>query len=77
MIQPDIEFGSKFKFDAEKYIAVRSQPNKANMNVINIKGRCLTFLKTAITEVECRLPATRNLFKGLSYIHPNRILSQT
>ena len=27
--------------------------------------------------MECRLPSTRNIFKGLGYFHPDKVLSQT
>eukprot|EP00795_Rhopilema_esculentum_P009337 gene9337-17040_t len=73
----NIDFGSKFILKAEKYIGSSSPTNDAKKNVMAIKERCVTFLKTDISEVGCRLPSAKNVFKGLGYFHPDNILSQT
>ena len=71
-----IDFGHKFIMEADKYIS-KSQSDDAKNIVMAIKDRCLMFQKESISEVECRLPKTRNIFKGLSYFKPDRVLSQT
>lgn len=42
-----------------------------------MKTRCLTFLLQLVEQVDKRLPATRNLFKGLSTLHPHMVLDAT
>eukprot|EP00794_Sanderia_malayensis_P010190 gene10190-11237_t len=62
--------------EASKYIS-SNQSVDTERNVFAMKERCLTFLKTAICEVECRLPRTENVLKDLRYISPDNVLSQT
>jgi hypothetical protein len=52
-----IDFGGKFLSEAMKYIS--SQQEKASA-------------EAKVLEVEKRLPAARNIFKGLSALHPNK-----
>lgn len=47
----------------------------AQAKVVKVKKRCLDFLLEAVHQVEKRLPATRNVFKGLSAFHPTRVLN--
>ena len=49
-----------------------SQSVDPKQNFTAIKDRCVVFRKTAISEVECRPSKTRNAFKGLSNLKPNK-----
>ena len=40
-----------------------------------MKRCCFDFLLQAVNQVEKRLPATRNIFKGLSAFHPRKVLN--
>ena len=42
-----------------------------------VKQRCLALLVAALNEVEKRLPASMELFKGLSLLHPSKVLNAT
>lgn len=46
-------------------------------SVENLKQRCQKFLNALLREVENRLPGNQQLFKGLSALHPSKVLSQT
>eukprot|EP00112_Aurelia_sp_Birch-Aquarium-sp1_P021637 Seg5878.3 transcript_id=Seg5878.3/GoldUCD/mRNA.D3Y31 product="hypothetical protein" protein_id=Seg5878.3/GoldUCD/D3Y31 len=39
-----------------------------------MKSECISFLIEATEQVEKRLPASKDLFKGLSGLHPKRVL---
>ncbi len=60
-----------------KYISSQQDKASAEAKVLEVKKRCLDFLLEAVNQVEKRLPAARNIFKGLSAVHPNKVLDAT
>ena len=60
-----------------KYISSQQDKASAEAKVLEVKKRCLDFLLEAVNQVEKRLPAARNIFKGLSALHPNKVLDAT
>ena len=71
----NVDFGGKFLFEATKFISSQQDKAVAQAKVLEVKTRCLDFLLEAITQVEKRLPATSNVFKGLSALHPRKVLN--
>ena len=71
----NVDFGGKFLFEATKFISSQQDKAVAQAKVLEVKTRCLDFLLEAITQVEKRLPATSNIFKGLSALHPRKVLN--
>jgi hypothetical protein len=72
-----VDFGEKFLSEAMKYISSQQDKASAEAKVLEVKKRCLDFLLEAVNQVEKRLPAARNIFKGLSALHPNKDLDAT
>eukprot|EP00795_Rhopilema_esculentum_P002576 gene2576-769_t len=72
-----IDFGAKFLMEANTFVSKSSHTVKAKDVVMAVKERCLQFLKAALHEVESRLPSTKNAFRGISHLHPGKVLSQT
>ncbi|CAB4001706.1 Hypothetical predicted protein [Paramuricea clavata] len=70
----NIDFGGKFEWEAAKYISAQRNKLTAEAKVLEIKKRCLEFLLEAVIQVDKRLPATCDLFKNLSALHPNKVL---
>ena len=70
-----VDFGGKFEFEAAKFLSSQQNNNAAQAKVLEVKKRCLDFLLEAIHQVEKRVPATRNVFKGLSALHPTKVLN--
>ena len=66
----DILFGAKFYQEL-------SESKLSNEQVLNIKHRCLNFLKTAVDEVSMRLPEKFKFFDTLQAFHPDVLLSQS
>ncbi len=66
----DIPFGAKCYQEL-------SETNFSNEQVLNIKYRCLNFLKTAVDEVSMRLPEKFKFFDTLQAFHPDIIPSQS
>ena len=73
----EVHFGGKFEFEAKNYISAQSNKPDAEAKVREMKKRRLTFLVQLVEQVDKRLPATRNLFKGLSTLHPRMVLDAT
>jgi hypothetical protein len=59
---------------AAKYISAQQNKLTAEAKVLEIKKRCLEFLLEAVIQADKRLPATCDLFKNLSALHPNKVL---
>ena len=72
-----VDFGCKFLLEATKYVSAQQDKVTAEAKVLEVKKRCLDFLLEAVTQVEKRLPAAHNIFKGLSALHPNKVLDVT
>ena len=70
----NVDFGGKFQFEATKFISSQHDKAAAQAKVVEVKKRCLDFLLEAVNHVEKHLPATRNVFKGLSAFHPRKVL---
>ena len=58
-----------------KYASVQHDKAAAQAKVLEVKKRCLDFLLEAVRQVEKRLPAAHNIFKGLSALHPSKVLN--
>ncbi|CAB4016125.1 Hypothetical predicted protein [Paramuricea clavata] len=69
-----VDFGGKFECEAAKCISAQPDKLTAEAKILEIKKRCLEFLLEAVTQVDKRLPATCNLFKNPSALHPNKVL---
>ena len=69
-----VDFGGKFQFEANNYISTQTSKPDAASKVHEMKRRCLTFLLELVRQVQQRLPATTNIFKGLSNLHPSKVL---
>lgn len=71
-----VDFGGKFLFEATKYASsVQHDKAAAQAKILEVKKRCLDFLLEAVCQVEKRLPAAHNIFKGLSALHPSKVLN--
>ena len=73
----EVDFGGKFEFKAKNYISAQLNKPAAEAKVGEMKKRCLTFLLQFVEQVDKRLPATSNLFKGLSTLHRRMVLDAT
>ena len=71
----NVDLGGKFQFEATKFISTQQDSIVAKAKVLEVKRRCLDFLLEAISQVEKRLPGTWNVFKGLSSLHPTKVLN--
>ena len=58
-----------------KFVSSQEDKAIAQAKVLEVKFRCLDFLLEAVSQVEKRLPATRNVFKDLSALHPTKVLN--
>ena len=73
----DVDFGSKFILEVNKYLAFFKNSGAARQKMEDLLTRCATMLLEAMTQVEKRLPRITNIFKNLSSLQPRRVLSQT
>ena len=72
-----IDFGAKFNYEINSFTASNKCSGEVMSQVQNIKQRCEDTLTEALNQVEKRLPETQSIFKGLSYLAPSYVLSQT
>ncbi|RXM97690.1 Baculoviral IAP repeat-containing protein 6 [Acipenser ruthenus] len=72
-----VDFGAKFEAEAKKYVAAHQNSALHQAKVEEIKLGCINFLTEAIQQVEKHLPSQNDLFKGLSSLHPSKLLSKT
>ena len=69
----EIEFGAKFDMEVANFLKLHpSQSDRAEQ----VKVRCKDMLTELVHQVEQRLPQSKDLFKGLSALSPNKVLSQ-
>ena len=52
------------------------QNNQGVQEVREVYNRCYVMLLEAVEQVQKRLPSSKDIFKGLSYLHPTRVLNQ-
>ena len=73
-----VDFGAKFVLEADKLIRQNNQGVQEEMkaNVREVYNRCYMMLLEAVEQVQKRLPSSKDIFKGLSYLHPIRVLNQ-
>ncbi len=70
-----VDFGSKFQAEATSYLLKHPGP-EAEREVTELKERCLAMLKECVEQVKARLPENKRVFKGLSFLHPSKVLNQ-
>ena len=73
----DVDFGSKFILEVNKYPAFFKNSGAARQKMEDLQTRCTTMLLEAVEQVEKRLPRFTNIFKNLSSLQPRWVLSQT
>ena len=71
-----VDYGAKFVFEAAALL--RSQKNDENTarRVRETYSRCHSMLLEAAAQVQKRLPSSKDIFHGLSLLHPSHILNQ-
>eukprot|EP00794_Sanderia_malayensis_P010381 gene10381-biopygen7566 len=67
-----IEFGAKFISELIKF-----ENSDTRGKVMEVRQRCADMLAEALVQVEKRLPQSKAIFKGLSSLSTNKVLSQT
>nr|XP_047135546.1 uncharacterized protein LOC124812691 [Hydra vulgaris] len=74
-----VDFGAKFLSDCQKYIDTYPQTQKemARKNIESVLTRCLQFLLRLLKELDQRLPENKEIFQGLSYLSPSKVLHQS
>ena len=75
-----VDFGAAFASESLRLARkVQGGPNQAGFERMlqDVQSNCLTFLQTLLVHVEKRLPPVQSTFRGLSALHPSKILSQT
>nr|XP_012563314.1 unnamed protein product [Hydra vulgaris] len=74
-----VDFGAKFLSDCRKYIDTYPQTQKeiARKNIESVLTRCLQFLLRLLKELDQRLPENKEIFQGLSYLSPSKVLHQS
>ncbi|KAK7083260.1 hypothetical protein SK128_003864 [Halocaridina rubra] len=77
-ILENVEFGVKFNQEIRTYMTqLISSPKQEEKNKIKcVKLRCQALLQEALKQVEKRLPDSVDIFKGLSFFNPHKLLSQ-
>ncbi len=71
-----VDYGAKFVFEADALIHRTSDDETTLRRVHEAYGRCHSLLLEAAEQVKKCLPTSKDIFKGLSYLHPSRVLSQ-
>ena len=71
-----VDYGAKFVFEAAALL--RSQKNDENTarRVRETYSRCHSMLLEADAQVQKRLPSSKDIFHGLSLLHPSHTLNQ-
>nr|XP_047124193.1 uncharacterized protein LOC124806931 [Hydra vulgaris] len=74
-----VDFGAKFLSDCQKYIDTYPQTQKeiARKNIESVLTRCLQFLLRLLKELDQRLPENKEIFQGLPYLSPSKVLHQS
>lgn len=68
-----VDFGTKFTTATTAYLS--ANPGK-HLDIKTVKERCLVVLNEAVEQVQQRLPENLHVFKGLSALMPNTVLSK-
>ena len=72
-----VDYGAKFIYEADALIRRNKNDQVTVRKVREVYGRCRSLLLEAAEQVKKRLPPSKDIFNGLSYLQPSRILSQT
>ena len=69
-----VDFGGKFEEETRAFLSSQAHAVSALDKIKELKQRCLLFLMEATDQVKKRLPESHNLFRGLSSLHPMKVL---
>ena len=69
-----VDFGGKFEEETRAFLSSQADAVSALDKIKELKQRCLLFLMEATDQVKKRLPESHNLFRGLSSLHPMKVL---
>ena len=69
-----VDFGAKFESESLRCIR-KHEASDFSTHLIKVKERCRMFLLELIAQIEQRLPTNRNIFAGLSFLKPSKVLS--
>ena len=72
-----VDYGAKFIYEADALIRRNKNDQVTVRKVREVYGRCHSLLVEAAEQVKKCLPPSKDIFNGLSYLHPSRILSRT
>ena len=67
-----IDYGAKFIYEADALICRNKNDQVTVRKVREVYGRCHSLLLEAAEQVKKRLPPSKDIFNGLSYLHPSR-----
>ena len=70
-----VDFGGTVEFKAAKFISSQQNKAPAQAKVLEVRKCCLDFLLEAVDQFTECVPATCNIFKGLSTLHPTKVLN--
>ena len=73
-----LDLGAKVQAECSKFIQRHTPEMRENAKKIveDIQTRCLNFLLELLQQIEKRLPESKAVFKGLSFLTPSKVLSQ-
>ena len=69
-----VDFGGKFEEETRAFLSSQADAVSALDKIKELKQRCILFLMEATDQVKKRLPESHNLFRGLSSLHPMKVL---
>jgi hypothetical protein len=73
-----VDFGASFSSSVERMKRESGHHLPAFLVALeHVKGRCQVFLHDLLIQVENRLPVSMGIFRGLTGLHPKKVLSQT
>ena len=72
----NVDFGGKFIFEAAKLIQSSGNDPDVIAKVKEATERCHIMLIEAASQAAKRLPRSKEIFQGMSYLHPSRVLNQ-
>ena len=70
------DYGAKFVFEAAALLRNRNNDEHTVKRVREVYNRCHSMLLEAAAQVQQCLPSSKDIFKGLSLLHPSRVLNQ-
>ena len=71
-----VDYGAKFVFEAAALLRTSNNDENTARRVREMYNRCHSMLLEAAAQVQKRLPSSKDIFNGLSLLHPSRILNQ-